>query len=319
MRAIVVREFGAPEVLKLEDVPNPSPGSTQVLVRVKAIGVNPVETYVRSGTTPRPLPYIPGTDVAGVVDAVGPDVSSVAVGDRVYTFTGEGHGAYAELVLCQEAQVHPLPQTRSFQEGAAIGIPYATAWAALFQRAMARPGETVLVHGGSGGVGVATIQIARLNGLRVIATGGTDKGRALAREVGAHEVLDHTQAGYLDQVPALTGGRGADVVVEMLANVNLDRDLDIVSPRGRVVVLGSRGRIEIDPRKIMVRNATVLGMRIFNATPAELREIHAGLAGGLESGAIKPVIGRELPLAEATAAHIAVMQPGAHGKIVLIP
>ena len=322
MKAIVVRAFGGPEVLKLEDVPDLSPGSGQVLIRAKAIGVNPVDTYLRSGTTARrpPLPYTPGSDVAGVIEKVGSGVTAFKAGDRVYTHgVADGHGTYSELVLCPETTAHPLSAARTFQEGAAVGTPYATAWAALFQRAMARPAEWVLVHGGSGGVGVAAIQMARQAGLRIIATAGTEKGLALAREQGAHEVLDHTKAGYLDRVMTLTGGRGADIVLEMLANVNLDRDLDILAPRGRVVVIGNRGRIEIDPRKTMMKNSAVLGLLISNTTPDEYREIHAALAAGLDSGTLRPVIARELPLAEAPAAHTAVMQPGALGKIVLTP
>jgi NADPH2:quinone reductase len=207
----------------------------------------------------------------------------------------------------------------SFAQGAALGVPYATAWRALFIRGHGRAGETVLVHGGSGGVGTAAIQIARAHGLQVIATAGTDKGLALVRAQGAHHALNHRDSAYLQQVSALTGGRGVDVVLEMLANVNLDHDLDVLAQGGRVVVIGNRGRVEIDPRKTMARDAAILGMTLFNATRTEFREIHAGLVAGLENGTLSPVIGREMPLAEAAAAHAAVMEPGATGKIVLVP
>jgi len=322
MKAIVVREFGAAEVMKLEDLPAPSAGPGQVRVAVKAIGVNPVDTYIRSGAYARKpnLPYTPGTDVAGVVEAVGPGVSGVRKGDRVYTHgTAEGHGGYAEATVCDRAQVHPLPDRLSFQQGAAVGVPYATAWRALFLKARARPGETVLIHGASGGVGSAAVQMARAAGLRVIATAGTDKGLRLVREQGAHEALNHRDPEYFSQIAPLTEGRGVDVILEMLANVNLDRDFDVLALRGRVMVVGNRGRVEIDPRKFMSRDGTVLGMTMFNATAEEHETTHAALVAGLENGTLTPVIGRELPLREAVEAHAAVMQPGAFGKIVLIP
>ena len=322
MKAIVVREFGPAEMLKLEDVPAPAPGPGQVAIIVKAIGVNPVDVYIRSGAYARKpnLPYIPGSDAAGIVEAVGPGVSAFKKGDRVYTHAAaEGHGAYAEATVCDEAQAHPLPHRLTFQQGAAVGVPYATAWRALFLKAQARAGETVLIHGASGGVGIAAVQMARAYGLRIIATAGSDKGLQLVREQGAHEVLNHRNPDYLNQIMPLTGGRGVDVVLEMLANVNLDRDLEVLAVRGRVMVVGNRGRVEIDPRKFMGKDGTVLGMLIFNATAEELRTIHAALLAGFENGTLTPVVGRELPLAQAVQAHAAVMEPGAFGKIVVIP
>jgi len=319
MRAIVVREFGAPGVMALEDIPAPTPGPGQVAIRVRAAGVNPVDTYIRAGAYARrpSLPYTPGTDIAGLVQSVGEGVTRVHDGDRVYA-----HGAiggYAAVALCDEWRVYPLPDRVSFQQGAALGVPYGTAWRALLMRAQARPGETLLVHGASGGVGIAAVQIARARGLRVIGTAGTSEGLSLVRKQGAHHVLNHRDSDYLQQVPPLTGGRGVDVVLEMLANVNLDRDLDVLAPHGRVVVIGNRGRVEIDPRKAMARDAAILGMTLFNTTREQFEEIHAGLVAGLESGTLNPVVARELPLADAPAAHVAVMEPGALGKIVLIP
>jgi NADPH2:quinone reductase len=322
MNAIVVREFGPPEVLKLEDVPDPAAGRGQVLVRVKAVGVNPVEVYIRSGTYARKpaLPYTPGTDIGGVVEEVGPEVTRYKKGDRVYTHgTAAGSGGYAELAVCDESQVHPLPQRLSFAQCAAMGVPYGTAWRALFLRAQARPGETVLIHGASGGVGIAAVQIARAAGMRVIGTAGTDKGVALVRDQGAHDVLNHRNPDYLGQIMPLTGGRGVDVVVEMLANVNLDRDLDVIALRGRVMIVGTRGRVEIDPRKINSKDGTVLGMTMFNATPDDLRIVHAALVAGLENGTLNPVIGKEFPLSQAVQAQNAVMETGAFGKIALVP
>lgn len=322
MKAVVVREFGPAEVMKLEEMPNPSPGPGQLLVRVQAIGVNPVDAYIRTGTYARKpnLPYTPGTDVAGIVEAVGSDVTGLKKGERVYAHgAAAGYGGYAELTVCDAAQVHPLPDRLSFAQGAAVGVPYATAWRALFLRAQARPGETVLIHGASGGVGIAATQIARAHGLRVIGTAGTDKGVALVRAQGAHDVLNHRDADYMSKIMPLTGGRGVDVILEMLANVNLDRDLDVLALHGRVIVVGNRGRVEIDPRKVMSKDGAILGMTMPNTTAEEQRAIHAALVAGLENGTLSPVIGRELPLAEAVQAHGAVMETGAFGKIVLIP
>jgi NADPH2:quinone reductase len=322
MKAIVVEEFGAPDVMKLEDLPDPAPGKGQVLVRAKAIGVNPVEVYIRSGTYAKKpnLPYTPGSDVAGVVEKVGADVTSVKAGDRVYTHgVAAGFGAYAEVAVCEEAQVHRLPDHITFQQGAAMGIPYGTAWRALFLRAQAKAGETLLVHGASGGVGTAAVQIARAAGLRVVGTAGTDKGLQLVREQGAHLSLNHKDADYTQKAMDFTGGRGFDVILEMLANVNLDRDLEMLALRGRVMIVGNRGRVEIDPRKAMGKDGTILGMTMFNATPEDLKQMHAALVAGLENGTLKPVVGKEMTLTDAIAAHGAVMEPGAYGKIVMIP
>jgi NADPH2:quinone reductase len=319
MKAIVVKEFGGPDVLKLEDVRDPTPAPGQLLIRVQAVGVNPVETYIRAGAYARKpnLPYTPGSDVGGTVERAGAGVTAFKPGDRVYTQGASG--GYAEFLVCEEAVVHPLPERVSFEQGAALGVPYSTAWRALFMRARARAGETLLVHGASGGVGTAAVELGRSHGLRVIGTAGTTEGLNLAREHGAHHVLNHRDKDYLQQVMPLTNNAGVDVVLEMLANVNLDNDLDVLARNGRIVVIGNRGRVEIDPRKSMARDGAILGMTLFNATPEELREIHAGLIAGLENGSLNPVIGKEFPLADAAKAHVAVMESGAYGKIVLLP
>ena len=323
MKAICVRKTGGPEVLVLEDVPDPVPGEGQVLVRIHAAGVNPVDVYIRSasqGRTPA-LPYVPGLDGAGVVEAVGPGVAGWSVGDRVYlsgTAATPLNGTYAERALCTPAHVHPLPPCLSFSQGAAVNVAYATAYRSIVDRAGARPGETILVHGGSGGVGVAAVQIARAMGLRVFATAGTDRGRSLVMDQGAHEAFDHRSPEYLAAILAATGSRGVDVIIEMLANVNLDKDLGLLARNGRVVVVGNRGRAEIDARQTMGRDAAILGMTLMNATPEDRLRIHAALDAGLANGTLTPVVGREIPLAEAAAAHVAVMEPGAYGKIVLI-
>jgi len=320
MKAIRVHEFGGPEVLRLEEVPMPRPGPSQVLVRMHAVGVNPVETYIRAGTFGyRPtLPYTPGNDGAGVVEEIGSDVNKLKPGDRVYIARSVS-GTYAEFALCATEQVHPLPANVSFEQGAAIGTPYATAYRGLFQRADAKPGETVLVHGASGGVGTAAVQLAHARGLRVFGTAGSDDGRKLAREQGADEVFDHRAPDHFEQIMKATGGRGVDVIVELLANVNLGKDLPILAKGGRVVIIGSRGRVEIDPRDAMQRDADIRGMALPNMSPADWASIHAALMAGLENGTLRPVIGKEFSLANAAQAQRTVMEPGAFGKIVLMP
>jgi NADPH2:quinone reductase len=320
MKAILVRQFGGPEVLQITEVDTPKPGPGQVLVRIKAAGVNPADTYMRTGTyAVKPaLPYTPGFDGAGIVESVGPDVSAWKPGDRVY-LTGGVIGTYAEYVLAQAAQLYRLPERVSFSQGAGIYVPYFTAYHALFDLANARPGETLLVHGASGGVGTAAVQLARARGVRVIGTAGTDRGRELVKQQGAQHVLDHRAAGYLDQIKDLTGGRGANVIIEMLANVNLGADLKVLAARGRVVVVGSRGDVQITPRDLMGRQGAILGMVLFNVPPEGIASIAAALGAGLENGTLQPVVGKELPLAEASRAHTEVMGPGAYGKIVLVP
>jgi NADPH2:quinone reductase len=304
----------------VQEVPDPRPDSGQVLVRVKAAGINPVDTYIRAGAYARKpnLPYTPGTDAAGIVEAIGADVKSFKVGDRVYT-NGSITGVCAELTLCEESRVHHLPAKTSFAQGAALGVPYGTAYRALFQRGGGRAGETVLVHGATGGVGIACVQLARAAGFTVIGTGGTEKGRAMVAEQGAHHVLDHRAPGYAKQLMDFTGGRGVDLIAEMLANVNLAQDLTMLAPAGRVVVVGNRGNIEINPREAMVREASILGLTLFAATEAELREAHRAIVAGLENGTLRPIIGHELPMTEAPRSHRLVMEPGAFGKIVLVP
>jgi NADPH2:quinone reductase len=318
MKSIRVHAFGEPDVLKLEDLPEPTPAAGQILVRIAAIGVNPVETYIRKGMNPIPLPYTPGTDAAGVVEAVSPEISAFKPGDRVYLINSLT-GTYAQKALCLPKHLIPLPTKLTFAQGAAVGIPYATAYRALVVRGAATPGQSLLVHGASGSVGLAAIQIARALGLTIFATASTPKGQQLAAENGAHHVLDHSKPDYLDQLMSLTGKQGVNLVLEMLANVNLGKDLTILAPKGIVVVIGSRGPVEINPRDAMNRDADIRPMKIANASDAELASHHAALVAGFENGSLRPIIRCEMPLAQAPKAHELVMSPGAHGKIILTP
>ncbi len=321
MKAIRVHQFGGPEVLRLEDVPDPIPGAGQVLVRVKAAGVNPYDTYMRAGTygaNNPTLPYTPGSDAAGVVEALGPGVDDFKVGDRVYT-SGSATGAYAQLALTTREQVHHLPDRVSFSQGAGIYVPYATACRALFQIAHARPSETVLIHGASGGVGIAAVQIACATGMRVIGTAGSAQGMELVKREGAETVVNHRAPGYHQQILDATDGKGADVILEMLANVNLGHDLKVLAYKGRVVVIGSRGDVQITPRDLMAREAAVLGVMLWRVTPPQAVEIFAYIQAGLGSGVLRPVVGVELPLASAPEAQRRVIESTAVGKVVLTP
>ena len=324
MKAIVVRKFGGPEVLELEDLAVPEPGPAEVRVRLRAIGVNPVEAYVRSGTYARtpPLPWVPGSDGAGIVEACGPEVANIAPRDRVYvaaTLARRCTGTYAEQVVCDADRVHPLSERVSASQGAAVGVPCATAYRALFQKAGLRGGERVLVHGASGAVGLACLQLARAHGAIVVGSAGSERGRTLVREQGAHLVVDHGAPDHLDEVLAFTGGRGVDVIIEMLANVHLERDFTALAVFGRLIIVGSRGTIEFTPRQTMGKDALVMGMTLFNTPPAELAGAHAAIVAALDTGVLRPVVGRQLPLADAARAHREVLEPGAYGKTVLVP
>ena len=263
MKAIQVHQFGGPEVLQLHEIPTPRPGPGQVLVRVHAAGVNPYDTYMRNGTyaIKPPLPYTPGSDAAGVIEAVGEGVTKVKVGARIYTARTVS-GAYAEYALALESQVQPLPDKISYPQGAGVWVPYGTAFTALHHHAHARPGETLLIHGASGGVGTAAIQFARAMGMTVFGTAGTQKGLDLIRKEGAHQAFDHSKQGYTEEIMKATGGNGVDVILEMLANVNMSNDLKLLALNGRVIIIGNRGEININPRDLMLRRATAKGFTL---------------------------------------------------------
>jgi NADPH:quinone reductase len=320
MRAIRVSQFGGPEVLKLEEIPTPTPAAGQVLVHVRAAGVNPYEAAQRAGTyaIKPPLPYTPGSDAAGVVESVGAAVTRVKAGDRVYTARTLS-GSYAEYTLAQENQVQPLPDDVAFAQGAGIWVPYGTAYHALFHSAQAHAGESVLIHGASGGVGTAAVQMARAIGLTIFGTAGTEPGLELIKREGASHAFNHTKAGYEDEILKATDGKGVDIILEMLANVNLAKDLKLLALNGRVIVIGNRGEITINPRELMTRRGSIRAFTLWAITEQETKEIYAGLNAGLSNDTLLPVVGKEIPLAEAARAHKEILEPGSAGKIVLIP
>jgi NADPH:quinone reductase len=320
MKAIQVHQFGGPEVLQWLEIPTPKPGPGQVLVRVHAAGVNPYDTYMRNGTyaIKPPLPYTPGSDAAGTVEAVGDGVVKVKPGHRVYT-AKTLTGAYAEYALALESQVYLLPENISFPQGAGVWVPYGTAFTALHHHGHAVAGETLLVHGASGGVGIAAVQMARAMGLTVIGTAGTEKGLGLVKKEGAHFVFQHGKPDCAEEVMKTTGGRGVDLILEMIANVNLATDLKLLAVNGRVIVIGNRGEITINPRELMARRATVRGFTLWAATEKESAEMHAGIGAGLQDGTLRPIVGKDFPMKDAAQAHKEILEPGAFGKIVLIP
>ncbi|NXT28698.1 QOR oxidoreductase, partial [Syrrhaptes paradoxus] len=322
MRAVRVLQFGGPEVLTLQrGVPVPEAKDNQVLIKVHACGVNPVETYIRSGGYARKpaLPYTPGSDVAGVVEGVGGHVAAFKKGDRVFT-TGTISGGYADYAVAAADRVFPLSDKLDFRQGAAIGIPYFTAYRALFQKGRAKAGERVLVHGASGGVGIATCQIARACGLKVLGTAGTEEGMNMVLRSGAHQVFNHREANYIDKIKEYTGMEGVDIIVEMLSNINLAADLQLLSCGGRVMVVGCRGPIEINPRDTMSKESSIIGVSLFLATEEERQECATALLDGIEAGWLKPVVGSEYPLEKAAQAHEDIIHSaGARGKMVLVP
>ncbi len=320
MKAIVVSEFGDPEVLAVSDIPQPEPAAGQVLIKVEAAGVNPVDCYIRAGMYPMlpQLPYTPGIDGAGTVAAVGQDVSQWSVDDRVYIARSVS-GTYAAYAVCRQEDVYNLPENITFGQGAAIGVPGSAAWRSLFHRGGAQPGERLLIHGASGSVGLFAIQLAKLAGMEVYGTAGSQAGRTLVCKNGALDTYNHRDDGYREQLMSLTGGQGFDLILEMLANINLEKDLEMLAPRGRVVIVGSRGRIEIDPRLTMGKETDIRGMSLFNATLDEEKRMHASLIGAMASGGVIPVINSVLPLDAAPASHEQVLKDGNLGKIVLRP
>ena len=319
MKAIRVEAFGGPEALQITQVDTPKPAANQVLMKVKSVGVNPMDTYIRAGAyADKPsLPFTPGKDCAGVVEVVGSDVSKFKAGDRVFTARAL-NGSYAEYAIVECDSVHNLSSSLSFQQGAALGIPYLTAYRGLFHKGGAKPGETILVHGASGGVGIAAVQFARQRGLTVIGTAGTDEGMECVKKAGAHFVFNHRQPDYMKQIVEAIDGVGPDLIFENAAHINLGKDLEILAPFGRVVVVGSRGPIQVNPRDTMRNESSVTGMVLSNASREELKESHAAIQAGMEAGWLRPIVGKEFSLAQATAAHEDIInRQGAIGKLVL--
>lgn len=324
MNAVLVNKWGGPEQLELSERTVPEPGEGEVQIKVMAAGVNPVETYIRAGRYGKlpPLPWCPGREGAGVVSKVGAGVENYNVGDRVYLMafgsSAEGGGTYSQYTVAPTKDVNALPENVSFEQGACIGVAYRTAFRALVQRVRARAGDVCLVHGASGAVGSATVQLAKSMGLTVIGTAGTEAGIKGVLTDGADMAVNHREEGYMEAIKGKYGG--VDVVIEMLANVNLSNDLKLLNRGGTVAVVGNRGNIEISPRDLMLKESSVIGV-LGAGTPRDQVENRAAIAAGLRSGVLKPRVGPSFALKDAAAAQIEVIEhkQGTTGKIVIKP
>jgi len=316
MKAMQLNAYGPASDLSLADAMKPSVSADQLLVQVGAAGVNPVDTYIRSGTNnyTASFPHTPGSDGAGTIVEIGSDVTGFTIGQRVY-FSRNITGSSAEFTVCPATHVFPLSDSLSFEEGACVGIPYTTAHRALFGRAHAKAGDKVLVHGATGAVGIATVQLALAAGMTVVASAGTKAGAALLREQGVDDVIMHNESDHLAPYQSLENG--FDVIIEMLANHNLDQDLKALGFGGCVAVVGNRGTIEINPRDLMARDTSVVGVALANIKLDELGLIAKSLRPLFDKGLLKPVVRKSYSLTELPQAHEDVLKSGALGNLVI--
>ena len=340
MKAIRFHEYGGPEVLKYEDVPDPKAGPGEVLVRVKACAMNHLDLWVRKGTTKAPLPHINGSDIAGEVVDPGEFGASLKSGDRVllapmtycghcrycvsglqnqcrqYTVIGNlVDGGNRELMPVRRDLVIRIPDSLSFDEAASVPLVFVTAWHMLVGRAKIRPGQTVVVLGANSGVGIAAIQIAKLWGTRVIATAGDEHKMARARELGADEVINHYQQKISDEVRRLTDKEMADVVLEHVGEATWGESMKSIKPAGTIVTCGATTgpSVQMDLRFLYSRQLSYLGS--YMGTMGELHEV----LDHVFSGRLKPVVDSRFPLSEARAAHERMEKSQMFGKIVLNP
>ena len=324
MKAVRVTRFGLEHPMELEEVAEPTPGPGEMLVRIAAAGVNPLEVAIRSGNHPRAaamtLPYTCGTDVAGEIEAVGEGVEAFAPGERVWGRASTG--AYAEKGLLPAGSTGKLPDSMSFAEGAALPIPLLTAWNALVVKGEAAPGDCVLVQGGAGGVGYLAIQLARAIGCRVFATVSSKEKGDFCLAGGAEAAINYREEDVPERVMELTSGRGVDVVVENIGCDNLPSDLKLNAVNGRIVIVGTgtgKGpEVTIPLPAAMGRDARILALSSGNLNPL-VPGILRRLAPLLEGGAIKPHVGRELPLEQANESHEVLLSGKFLGKINLTP
>ena len=322
MKAIQISNFGTSENLVVEQVDSPTVTELEVKVNLGAAGVNPSDVYTSTGTySIKPaLPYTPGLDGAGIVEEIGEQVTNVKVGDRVFIACmpeGKATGTMAEQIVCESRFVHHLPEHISFEQGASLGIPALTAYRALVGRAKIKTGQTVFIHGASGAVGLLAVQIAKAMGAKVIGTASREAGKQLVKEAGADIVLDHITEQTIDSVLNATNGNGPDVIIEFLANKNLQTDLQLITKQGVIVVVGNRGEIEINPRLMMQKECDVRGMSLFNGTAEQHLELITGVAKLMEDKQLNPYIGHRYPLDQAGTAFDAVINGEHNGKVVV--
>jgi len=324
MRAVVVTEPGGPVVLRLEDVPNPVPDADDVLISVTAAGVNRADLMQRMGFYPPPpgAPPYPGLECAGRVTAVGARVTAVRPGDDVCALLAGG--GYAEQVAVPAVQVLPVPAGLTVAEAAALPEVACTVYANVFMAARLAPGETLLVHGGASGIGTMAIQLGRAHGARVACTAGSPEKLQRCRELGADLAIDYTSEDFVAAVRDFTGGRGADVILDIMGAAYLPRNVEALATGGRLVVIGLQGGAtgELDLGR-MLRNRLTVHAASLRARPvAEKAVVVAGVQEKVwplvASGQVRPVIDTVVPLAEADRAH-RIMEAGNHiGKIILV-
>ena len=324
MRAILVEEFGEPDVLRYTDVERPGPGPDDVSIEVRAIGVNYADTMRRRNQylVPQELPFIPGSEVAGVVSGLGESVDDVGVGDRVMTLLGTG--GYAPYAVAPARNLIPLPDDLGFDEAAAVPLQGLTAYHIIKTSGRLSKGESVLVHAAAGGVGTLAVQMAKLLGAgKVIATASTREKLELARDLGADVLINYTDNDWPERVLEATDGRGADVILEMVGGDFPERNLSCLALFGRMVVFGSasRDRGKIVPASLMNGNQTVAGFWLPRVTgrPDLLGSSLGEILGWVASGEIRLTIGARYPLEQAAEAHADLEGRKTTGKIVLNP
>jgi NADPH2:quinone reductase len=321
MKAMRAHQFGGPEQLRLEEAPDPQVQAGQVQIRVRAAGINPADLVRLSGRLGNlPLPYIPGTDVSGEVEAVGTGVTHVKAGDRI--FGRALTGGYAEKTCLAASEAFLLPANLSFAEGAAIPIPFYTAYRALHHKAGLKAGETVLVSAGGGGVGVAAIQLAKLAGARVITTVGSADKAARTKELGADVTINYREQDFAAEVQKLTDGKGVEVIIENVASDNLAKDLTIAAKNSRIIVIGTGTAKGPDGQfavmYALMKDVNILGMSLINAGPF-IAEMANALTPLFSSAKLKAVVSKTYPLSEAPQALADLVAGRVFGKLALNP
>jgi NADPH2:quinone reductase len=323
MKAVRVHEVGGPEVLRYEEAPDPVPGEGQALVRIEAVGVNFIDVYHRTGLYKvASLPFTIGQEAAGTVEALGPGVSDLAVGDRV-AWAGI-MGTYAEKAAVPADRLVPLPEGLSARDGAAAMLQGMTAHYLAVSTYPLKAGDTCLVHAAAGGVGLLLCQIAKLKGARVIATTSTEEKAQLAREAGADEVILYTEKDFAAETRRLTNGEGVQVVYDGVGRTTFDKSLDSLARRGTMALFGaSSGPVPpFDPSILNTKGSLYLtrpSMGHYVASRDELRQRAGDVLGWIRDGKLKLRIGLELPLAEAAEAHRALEGRRTTGKVILLP
>ncbi len=324
MRAMVATAWGEPRDMQLIDLPDPEPGPGQVAIDVRAIGCNFFDILMVQGKyqVRPPLPFSPGGEIAGVVRAVGPDVKELAKGDRVFAMLA--WGGYASVALAPAATVVRMPDSMSFEHGAAFGVVYQTSYFGLVYRADLRPGEVLLVHAAAGGVGLAAVQIGRALGARVLATASSPAKLAVAKQHGAEDAYDYTNPDWVDRVKQATGGRGADVIYDPVGGEIFDLSTKCVAFSGRLLVVGfASGRIPtIQVNRILLKNIAIVGLHwgaYRQHDSGKIGQAMAALFELYERGAVTPVVSSVRPLPEAAAALDEIASRRSIGKVLLIP